>query len=157
MQAGLWTVVCKFGGDPAICLAEEAICAKCLQTDGQTDRQTTDAARSHKLIHQNELKIDSTRSAYRPSLSHVVYSMHPMPKTHYMTTALPTVCHQILVHATLIQRFITSHYLPHYVTNHEFHSAVENSFQQTLFGNNYLKNNNACATAVIPWMTNYLN
>jgi len=32
-------MVCKFSGDPAICLVEEAICAKCLQTDRQTDRQ----------------------------------------------------------------------------------------------------------------------
>ena len=40
MQARLWTIVCKFGGDLAICLVEEAICTKCLQTDGQTDRQT---------------------------------------------------------------------------------------------------------------------
>jgi len=37
MQARLGTLVCKFGRDPAICLREEAICAKCLQTDGQTD------------------------------------------------------------------------------------------------------------------------
>jgi len=38
MQACLGTIVCKFGHDPAIiCLREEAICAKCLQTDGQTD------------------------------------------------------------------------------------------------------------------------
>jgi len=28
MQAYLETIVCKFGGDPAICLGEEAICAK---------------------------------------------------------------------------------------------------------------------------------
>jgi len=27
--------MCKFDGDPAICLVEEAICAKSLQTDGQ--------------------------------------------------------------------------------------------------------------------------
>jgi len=28
MQAYLLTIVCKFGGDPANCLREEAICAK---------------------------------------------------------------------------------------------------------------------------------
>jgi len=28
MQAGLGTMVCKFGGDPAICLREEAIFVK---------------------------------------------------------------------------------------------------------------------------------
>jgi len=33
--------VCKFGGNPAICLREEAICAKVYR---QTDGQTTDAA-----------------------------------------------------------------------------------------------------------------
>ena len=33
MQARLETIVCKFGGDRAICLVEEAICAKSLQTD----------------------------------------------------------------------------------------------------------------------------
>jgi len=41
MQAGLGTIVCKFGRHPAICLVEEAICAKCLQTDRQTDGRRT--------------------------------------------------------------------------------------------------------------------
>jgi len=36
MHADLETIVRKFDGDPAICLVE-AICAKSLQTDGQTD------------------------------------------------------------------------------------------------------------------------
>jgi len=46
LDAGrLWTMVCKFGRDLAICLAEEAICAKFLQTDGQTDGQTDDGRR----------------------------------------------------------------------------------------------------------------
>jgi len=39
--------VCKFGGDPAICLVEEAICAKSLQTD--------DGRRAIALAHWNEL------------------------------------------------------------------------------------------------------
>jgi len=33
------TIVCKFGGDPAICVRDEAICAKVYR---QTDRQTDD-------------------------------------------------------------------------------------------------------------------
>jgi len=37
------TIMCEFGGDPAICLVEEAICAKSLQTDGRM----TDAAPLH--------------------------------------------------------------------------------------------------------------
>ena len=38
LDAGLQgTIVCKFGGDPSIFLVEEAICAKCLQRDRQTD------------------------------------------------------------------------------------------------------------------------
>ena len=40
MQARLGTMVWKFGRDPAICLVEEAICAKCLQTDIRTDGRT---------------------------------------------------------------------------------------------------------------------
>ena len=41
MQADLESILCKFGGDPAICLREEAICAKVYKrTDRQTDRQT---------------------------------------------------------------------------------------------------------------------
>jgi len=40
MQAYLLTILSKFGGDPAICLREEAICAKVY-------RQTTDAAPLH--------------------------------------------------------------------------------------------------------------
>jgi len=35
------TIVCKFGGDPAIYLREEAICAKSSQTDRRTDRRRT--------------------------------------------------------------------------------------------------------------------
>jgi len=39
MQADLEeSIVCKFGGDPAICPREEAICAKVY---GQTDRRRT--------------------------------------------------------------------------------------------------------------------
>jgi len=49
MWALLGTIVCEFGGDPAICLREEAICAKF--TDGQTDRQTDDGRRAIALAH----------------------------------------------------------------------------------------------------------
>jgi len=57
MQAYLETIVCKFGGDPAICLGEEAICAKVYrQTDRRTDRQTTDASPLYKLILGMSLK-----------------------------------------------------------------------------------------------------
>jgi len=38
----------KFGRDQAICLVEEAICAKCLQTDGRTDRRRT-IALAHRM------------------------------------------------------------------------------------------------------------
>jgi len=44
MHADLATIVCKFGGDPAIRLIEEAICAKVYR---RTDGQTTDAAPLH--------------------------------------------------------------------------------------------------------------
>ena len=47
MQAYLMTIMCKFGRDPAICLREEAICAKVYR---QTDGQTTDASPLYKLI-----------------------------------------------------------------------------------------------------------
>ena len=39
MQGMLKSILCKFGGDPAICLREEAICAKVYR---QTDRRTDD-------------------------------------------------------------------------------------------------------------------
>jgi len=53
MHAYPETIVCKFGGDPAICLREEAICAKVYR---QTDRQT-DGRRAIALAHSwNELK-----------------------------------------------------------------------------------------------------
>ena len=42
MHADLESILWKFGGDPAMCLGEEAICAKVYrQTDGQTDRRRT--------------------------------------------------------------------------------------------------------------------
>jgi len=49
MRALLGTIMCKFGGDPAISVVKEVICAKCLQTEteGWTDGRTTDAARLH--------------------------------------------------------------------------------------------------------------
>jgi len=53
MQGLVWTIVCKFGGDLAICLAEEAICAKSLQMDGQTD----DGHCAIILAHWIELKM----------------------------------------------------------------------------------------------------
>jgi len=48
MQARPETIVCKFGGDPAICLGEEPICATVYRwMDGPTDGRTMDAARWH--------------------------------------------------------------------------------------------------------------
>jgi len=44
MHADLESIVCKFGGDPAICLREEAICAKVY-------RRTDDGRRAIVLAH----------------------------------------------------------------------------------------------------------
>jgi len=53
MHAYPETIVCKFGGDPANCLREEAICAKVYR---QTDRWTDDGHRAIALAHSwNEL------------------------------------------------------------------------------------------------------
>jgi len=53
MHSDLESIVCKFGGDPAICLREEAICAKVYR---QTDRRTDDGRRAIALAHSwNEL------------------------------------------------------------------------------------------------------
>jgi len=53
MHADLKSIVCKFGGDPAICLREEAICAKVYrQTDGRRTPR-------HCIAHSwNELKMN---------------------------------------------------------------------------------------------------
>jgi len=58
MQADLESIMCKFGGDPAICLREEAICTKVYRrTDRQTDGRTDDGRRAIALAHSwNELK-----------------------------------------------------------------------------------------------------
>ena len=48
MHAHLETIVCKFGGDPAICLVEETVCAKIY-------RQTDDGRRAMALAHWNDL------------------------------------------------------------------------------------------------------
>jgi len=66
MQVQMESIVCKFGGDPAIYLREEAILRKTLQTDrrtdGQTDRQTDDGRRAIALAHSwNELIICKTK------------------------------------------------------------------------------------------------
>jgi len=54
MRALLGTIVCKFGGDPAISVVEEAIYAKFTdgQTDRQTDRRTDDGRRTIALAHE---------------------------------------------------------------------------------------------------------
>jgi len=53
---GVVTIVCKFGGDPAMCLREEAICAKVYRRDGRTDGRTDDGRRANALAHSwNEL------------------------------------------------------------------------------------------------------
>jgi len=50
MHADLESILCKFGGDPAICLWEEAICAKVY-------RRTDDGRLAMVLAHSwNELK-----------------------------------------------------------------------------------------------------
>jgi len=55
MHAYPETIACKFGGDPAICLREEAICAKVYR---QAERRTDDGRRAIALAHSwNELKI----------------------------------------------------------------------------------------------------
>jgi len=58
MHADLESMLCKFGSDPAICLREEAICAKVYRrTDGQTDGRTDDGRLAIALAHSwNELK-----------------------------------------------------------------------------------------------------
>ena len=53
MHADLESILYKFGGDPAICLREEAICAKVYR---RTDRQTDDGRLAIVLAHSwNEL------------------------------------------------------------------------------------------------------
>jgi len=52
MRALLGTTVCKLGGDPAMCLVEEAICANVYRWTGrQTDRQTDDGRHTIALAH----------------------------------------------------------------------------------------------------------
>jgi len=61
MHADLESIVFKFGGDPAICVREEAICAKVYRrADGRTD----DGRRAIALAHSwNELITDSRVTA----------------------------------------------------------------------------------------------
>jgi len=59
MHADMESIMCKFGGDPAICLGEEAICAKVYR---RSDRRTDDGRRAIALAHSwNELKIKWSR------------------------------------------------------------------------------------------------
>jgi len=50
MQTHLTTITCKFGGDPAISMVEEVICAKFRRTDRRTPRDC--------ISSWNELKTD---------------------------------------------------------------------------------------------------
>jgi len=66
MQVHLLTIVCKFGGDPAIYVREEAICAEVYR---RMDRQTDDGRRTIALAHSwNELKIDCFPQGCNPPL-----------------------------------------------------------------------------------------
>ena len=57
MQADLESIVCKFGGDPAIAWEKKQFAQKF--TDGQTDKQTDNGRRAIALAHSwNELKLD---------------------------------------------------------------------------------------------------
>ena len=69
MRAFVGTIVCKFGGDPAISVVEVAICAKFTdeQTDGQTDGRRTPR---DCISSWNELKMNM--SIFRRSLVVVV-------------------------------------------------------------------------------------
>jgi len=61
MHADLESIVCKSGGDPAICLREEAICAKVY-------RQTDDGRRVIALAHSwNELITRKFSKADKPA------------------------------------------------------------------------------------------
>jgi len=53
MHADLESIVCKFGGDPAICLREEAICVKVYR---RTDRRLQLQFKSALAHSWNELK-----------------------------------------------------------------------------------------------------
>ena len=80
MHADPETIVCKFGGDPAIFLREEAICAKVYRrTDGRTD----DGRRAIALAHSwNELKRTGTpfRSLKKePKRRSGAFRSHPIP------------------------------------------------------------------------------
>jgi len=64
MQVHLVTIVCKFGGDRAICLGEEAICVYRRSTDRQTDGRTDDGRLAMVLAHSwNELETDLSESS----------------------------------------------------------------------------------------------
>ena len=70
MHADLESIVCKFGGDPTICLREEAICAKVY-------RQRDDGRRAIASAHYwNELK------QILGLLILVVFPMNKFPLTH---------------------------------------------------------------------------
>jgi len=61
MHADLESILWKFGGDPAICLREEAICAKVYR---RADRRTDDGRLAIVWAHSwNELKINVQESS----------------------------------------------------------------------------------------------
>jgi len=79
MHSDLESIVCKFGGDPAICLREEAIGAKVYR---QTDGQTTDAAPIALTHSWNELKSNiSAQTSTRRSQRHCDVDRSPAVRT----------------------------------------------------------------------------
>jgi len=82
MKAYLVAIVCKFGGDPAVCLREEANCAKVYrQTDKQMDRWT-DGRLAIALAHSwNELMKKSVIKIPSIDVAGLVNERHLVLKT----------------------------------------------------------------------------
>ena len=77
MHADPESIMCKFGGgETAVCLVEEAICAKCLQTDRRTSRHCISSLEWAKNVQKrgNESK---ARQFLQPYI--IIYSLIVRP------------------------------------------------------------------------------
>ena len=93
MRAHLETIVYKFGRNRAICLVEEAICAKCLQTF--TDRQTDDGRRA--ILYSSCNDADRCRYVMLDSfIGHVMSDVFVADSVDTTSASLAVVHHSAL-------------------------------------------------------------
>ena len=104
MQALLEIIVCKFGGDPAICLLEEAICAKVYR---RTHGRTTDAAplMMHYTAHKVGVRMTERYQICSVKLDTIDFRFRFSAESHGLLSVAHTVSAECVTSLSAYLRF----------------------------------------------------